>query len=144
MPASLSARGRLFIPVDCAPYIGQTTPIAVKNSFSCPTDANCQWDLLSITFNPGTTAVADGSAVTVKFDKVTTAAGTTTAILVATSIVAGAFAADVPSMLFRGRISFNTAGDHLVATFATDGTLTTPAVGASLVYEIEITEYSGT
>lgn len=143
MPASVSARLVSFEVLDANSCIGLATPTQTKISFSLPTDEAISWDLLSVTWNPGSVAVADAGGVTLKADKVTTAAGTTTAIFANTSIVAGAIAADVPTMLFRGRVSMTGAGDHVTFTFTTDGALTTPAVGASIIVEFEIMERSG-
>lgn len=142
MPSSLSSRSVQYVVVDLLPYIGQATPLGSVWEMALPVDEKCEWDLMSATLNPGSTAVADAGGVTVAFDKVDSGAGTTTAILAATSIVAGAFPHDVPAMLTRGRTSF-VSGDHLKMTFATDGALTTPAVGASMTFEFEITERSG-
>jgi hypothetical protein len=122
--------------------LGQTTILTKTVEYAGPVGDKCEWDLLSVTYCPGSTAVADATAVTVQVDKVNSGAGTTTAILAATSLVAGDIAADVPTSLFRGRVNF-VEGDHLKFTFVATGTLDTPAVGASITIETEVTERSG-
>ncbi len=142
MPSSVASRLVQTIVFDLWAVLGQTTILTKTVEFAGPVGDKCEWDLLGVTYNPGSTAVADATAVTVAIDKVNSGATTTTALLAATSLVAADIAADVPTQLLRGRTNF-VEGDHLKFTFVATGTLDTPAVGASLTAEIEVTERSG-
>ncbi len=140
--ASEAARLVKLINVDLLPYIGQATPLAIVCQVAFPVGEKFEGDLINVTFNPGSTAVADAGDVAIEIEHVTTAAGTTTLLVDDLSIVAGVYPHDVPVSLWRGRQPC-VAGDHIQISFETDGALTTPAVGASLTLEFEVTERSG-
>lgn len=123
-----------------------STPRRTVQSLPFPTDENLNVDLRSVVYATGTTVVADAGGVTLDLGLITSASDPDTAtefenILSDVDLIS-TYTDDQIVMLFRGRTAIAPT-KFLQMLIDTDGTITTPSVGAALTFEFEITERSG-
>lgn len=133
--------GLLTVPIEAAL---EATPTATEICLiACPDNAGYQIELKSVTYTAHTLPI-DAGGVLVDIEWVDDSNGDAVADLKAAfDLTVGGSVARVGTEVWRGSQILD-PGDTVNAEFATDGTLSTAAVGPAFIVEYRILEKSGT